>query len=120
MKRKHIIHASIKQIVLYGLLAVGLLTLLVWIRIRVETISMETQKLQAEKVQLENTVAYLRAEFLQKTQYSNIESIVSTQLHLKFPEQAPVTLIVPAPPKRPWTYKWKHRYRTLLQRYFND
>ena len=75
-------------------------TVYVWERVAIDTLSMNTSKFKEKKASLVAYNEILKAEIEAKTKFESIDKIAREKLHLDFPGDNAVVLILDEPPKK--------------------
>ena len=75
-------------------------TVYVWERVAIDTLSMNTSKLKEKKASLTAYNEILKAEIEAKTKFESIDKIAREKLHLDFPGDNAVVLILEGPAKK--------------------
>ena len=75
-------------------------TVYVWERVAIDTLSMNTSKFKEKKASLVAYNEILKAEIESKTKFESIDKIAREKLHLGFPGDNAVVLILDEPPEK--------------------
>lgn len=75
-------------------------TVYVWERVAIDTLSMNTSKLKEKKASLTAYNEILKAEIEAKTKFESIDKIAREKLHLDFPGDNAVVLVLEGPPEK--------------------
>ena len=102
LRRENIIShkASAYKIIFYIVIVMVFSTVYVWERVAIDTLSMNTSKLKEKKASLTAYSEILKAEIEAKTKFESIDKIAREKLHLDFPGDNAVVLILEGPAEK--------------------
>ena len=94
-------------------------TVYVWERVAIDTLSMNTSKLKEKKASLTAYNEILKAEIEAKTKFESIDKIAREKLHLVFPGDNAVVLVLEGPPEKSVIKKSisfiKNTFKSIIQ-----